>query len=47
MLTWDLALLTYHCLYIISFRSYNNFYEMEAIIMSPTVQMRKPRYYEG
>ena len=46
MLTWDVALLTYHHLYIISFRPYDNFYEVEAIIMSPTLQMRKPRYYE-
>ena len=47
MLTCDLALLTYHRLYIISFRLYDNFYEVEAIIMSPTLQMRKPRYCEG
>ena len=46
MLTWDLALLTYHRLYIISFRPYDNFYEVEAIIMSPTLQMRKPRHKE-
>ncbi len=47
MLTWDVALLTYHRLYIISFRPYDNFYEVEAIIMSPILQMRKVRFKQA